>query len=104
MKNKNYIRPLPYLRNSTAFDEFFDTLQHDDIYRRFFHFLKILIFRIASGVKGQKNACLSACYAPYLRNYTSYEIIISDTQMKDNDIISWRFFSSFFENFNFSEY
>ena len=55
-----------YLRNSIAFD-------HDFWYTRvkwwylqvFFNFLKILIFRVKSGVKWQK----IVCRAPYLRNH-----------------------------------
>ena len=42
----------------------------------FFHFFKILIFCVVSGVKGQKWSKLtknSVCCAPYLKNDTSYD-------------------------------
>ena len=42
----------------------------------FFHFFKILIFWVVSGVKGQKWSKLtknSVCRAPYLKNDTSYD-------------------------------
>ena len=48
---------------------------NDDIARHSFHFTKILIFRVVSGLKGQKmaqNDKNSVCLAPYLRNHTWY--------------------------------
>ena len=40
-------------------------VQNDNIFRCFFHFLKILIFWVQRGVK--------LCCAPYLRNHISYD-------------------------------
>ena len=57
MKNKNYIPDMPYHRNSIAYNhDFLYTCGNDDITRRLFHFFKILIFWVVSGVKGQKMA------------------------------------------------
>ena len=47
-------------------------VKNNNIY--FFHFFKILIFWVVTGVKEQKttqNDKKSACRAPYLRNHTS---------------------------------
>ena len=53
MKNSNYISYKPYLRNSIAYD-------HDFWYTCIkcccFHFFKILIFGVVSGVEGGKMA------------------------------------------------
>ena len=55
MKNTNYIRHAPYLRNSIAYDyDFWYNCVKWLYLQVFFHFFKILIFRVVSGVKEQK--------------------------------------------------
>ena len=57
MKNKNYICHMPYLRNSIAYNhDFWNTCAKWWCLRGFFHFFKILIFWVVSGVKVQKMA------------------------------------------------
>ena len=49
---------------------------HDSISRHFFHFLKILIFWVIRGHKGQKTVQMtknSVCRALYFRNHISYD-------------------------------
>ena len=77
MKNKSYIRRAPYLRNSIEYDHDFGTLvKNDDMFKVFFYFFKVLIFRVISGVKVQIIAQMtknSAFRGPYLRDYASYD-------------------------------
>ena len=57
MKNNNYICHMPYLRNSIAYNhDFWNTCAKWWCLRGFFHFFKILIFWVVSGVKVQKMA------------------------------------------------
>ena len=71
----------------------------NDISRRFFHFFKILIFRVVREVKGQKlvqNFKNSVCRA-YLWNHTSYGYLCYTS-------VKWKYhqlFFSFYQNFYF---
>ena len=56
MKNNNYVRHAPYLRNSKAFDHYFWYPCVKWWYIQKFFFVEILIFWAVRGVKGQKNA------------------------------------------------
>ena len=51
-------------------------VSNDNISRRSFYFLKMLIFRVLRRVKGQERVQMtknSVRHAPYLRNHTSYD-------------------------------
>ena len=53
----------------------YGTLVKNDISRVLFPFFKILIFQVASGIKGRsKMTKTSVCCAPYLSNHISHNL------------------------------
>ena len=61
MKNNNYIRHMPYLRNSIGYDHdfWYTCVLNDEISRFFFHFYELFIFwtvRVGGGGARGKRA------------------------------------------------
>ena len=81
-----YMCHIPYLRNSIAYDhDFWYTCLKWGISMHFFHFFKILVFWVVSGVKGKKWPKMTKnydCHASYLRKHTSYDCHLWYTGVK----------------------